>query len=70
MFKSKGVLFEGQTYAENDVVVIGFASGNDVFLLSDTTIIHQFDCHYNSYEVECSGLFEAINVDALYDYHP
>ena len=84
LFKSKGVLFEGQTYAENDVVVIGFASGkplfgyidsiwyynDDVFLLSDTTIIHQFDCHYNSYEVECSGLFEAINVDALYDYHP
>ena len=33
-------------------------------------IIHQFDCHCNSYEVERSGLFEAIYINALYDYHP
>ena len=24
----------------------------------------------NSYEVERSGLFEAININVLYDYHP
>ena len=33
-------------------------------------IIPQFDCHYNSYDVERSGLFEAININALHDYHP
>ena len=33
-------------------------------------IMRQFDCHYNSYEVKRSGLFEAININALYDYHP
>ena len=82
--KSKGVLFEGQMYADNDVVVIDFASAEplfgyidsighyngDVFLLCDMIIIRQFDCHYNSYEVECSSLFEAININAFYDYHP
>ena len=82
--KSKGVLCESQMYAENDVIVIDFASdeplfgyidsiwhyNGDIFLLCDMIIIHQFDCHYNSYEVECSGLCEAININALYDYHP
>ena len=74
--KSKGVLFEGQMYAENDVVVLDFASDEplfgyidsiwhyncDIFLLCDMIIIH--------YEVERSGLFEAININAFYDYHP
>ena len=82
--KSKGVQFEGQMYAENDVVVIEFASdeplfgyidsiwhyNGGVFLLCDMIIICQFDRHYNSYEVERSGLFEANNINALYDYHP
>ena len=82
--KSKGVLFEGQVYAENDVVVTDFASdeplfgyidsiwhyNGDVFVLCDMIIIRQFDCHYNSYKNERSGLFEAININALYDYHP
>ena len=76
--KSKGVLFEGQMNAENDVVVIDFASdeplfgyiesiwhyNGDVFLLCDMILIRQFDCHYNIYEVERSGLFEAININA------
>ena len=78
------MVFEGQMYAENDVVVVAFASeepllgyidsiwhyNGDVFLLCDMIIIHQFDCHYNSYELERSGLYEAININALYDYHP
>ena len=82
--KSKEVLFQGQMYAENDLVVIDFASdeplfgyiesiwryNGDVFLLCDMIIIRQFDCHYNSYEVERSGLFEAININASYYYHP
>ena len=84
LFKSKGVLFEGQMYAENDVVVTDFASNEplfgyidsiwhyngNVFLLCDKIIICQFDCRYNSYEVERSGSFEAIYINALYDYHP
>ena len=71
-------------YAENDVVVTDFASNEplfgyidsiwhyngDVFLLCDMIIICQFHCHYNSYEVERSGSFKAIYVNALYDYHP
>ena len=78
------VLFEGQMYAQNDVVVIDFASdeplfaymdsiwhyNGDVFWLCDMIISPQFDCHYNSYDVERSGLFEAININALHDYHP
>ena len=82
--KSKEVLFEGQMYAENDVVVIDFVSdeplfgyidsiwyyNGDVSLPCDMIIIRQFDFHYNSYEVECSSLLEAININALYDYHP
>ena len=82
--KSKEVLFQGQMYAENDLVVIDFASdeplvgyndsiwhyNDDVFLLCDMIIIRQFDCHYNSHEVERFGLFEAININALYYYHP
>ena len=77
------MVFEGQMYAENDVVVVAFASdepllgyidsiwhyNGDVFLLCDIIIICQFDCHYNISEVERSGLFEAININALYDYH-
>ena len=60
--KSIGVLFEGQMYAENDLVVIDVASdeplfgyidsiwyyNGDVFLLCDRIIICQFECHYNS----------------------
>ena len=60
--KSKGVLFEGQMYSENDLVVIDFASdeplfgyidsiwhyNGDVFLLCDMIIIRRFDCQYNS----------------------
>ena len=70
-------------YAENDVAVIDFALdkplfgyinsiwhyNGDVFLLCNLIILHQFECHYNNYKVERSGLFQAININALCDYH-
>ena len=73
--KSKGVLFEGQMYAENDVVVIDFASDEPLLGYIDSIWHYNGDvfllyCHYSGYEVELLWLFEAININALYDYYP
>ena len=82
--QSKAVLFEGQRYNKDEVVVLDFVNDEplfgliklvcyfkkEVYVLCDLLIILQFDTHLNSYEVTPSGVLDLVDLNDLHDYHP
>ena len=83
--QSKAVLFEGQRYNKDEVVVLDFVNDeplfgliklvcyfkNEVYVLCDLLIILQCNTHLNSYEVVTpSGVLDLIDLNHLHGYHP
>ena len=83
--QSKAVLFEGQRYNKDEVVVLDFVNDEplfgliklvcyfkkEVYVLCDLLIILQCDTHLNSYEVVTpSGVLDLIDLNHLHGYHP
>ena len=84
LLQAKAVVFEGQRYNVEEVVVVGFHDDEPLFGyirsiwhfksgiydLCDLIIIIRFNPHYNSYEVLLSAVLDLVNLKNLFDFHP
>ena len=84
LLQAKAVVFEGQRYNVDEVVVVGFHNDEPLFgyirsiwhfksetcALCDLIIIIRFNPHYNSYEVLLSEVLDLVNLKNLFDFHP
>ena len=84
LLQAKAVVFEGQRYNVEEVVVVGFHDDEPLFgyirsiwhfksgiyALCDLIIIIRFNPHYNSYEVLLSAVLDLVNLKNLFDFHP
>ena len=78
------VTYTGQTYRNNEVVVLRFRKDEyvfglikgvlfteiNVYLLCQVLSVTGFTQHYHAYETEVTDPFEIISIDCLMDYHP
>ena len=84
LLQAKAVVFEGQRYNVDEVVVVGFHNDeplfgyirsiwhfkSEIYALCDLIIIIRFNPHYNSYEVLLSEVLDLVNLKNLFDFHP
>ena len=84
LLQAKAVVFEGQKYNVDEVVVVGFHNDEPMFgyirsiwhfksetyALCGLIIIIRFNPHYNSYEILLSEVLDPVNLKNLIDFHP
>ena len=84
VYQAKGVIFEGQKYANNTGIALEFGHDNiqfgkveSVIFIADVPyLVYRkldtvgFNVHYNSYEVLRTEIIDICQISELLDYHP